>query len=269
MNQKRSSSSDHPFTYFDAQASWGVTKHMGGIDATNELANLCRIDKDDHVLEIGCGTGVTTCYLVKQFGCTVTAVDISDKMVEWAQKRAKRKCIEHMVQFRNADAQNLPFEDNQFDVVLCESVAVFPANKQKVVNEYVRVVKPSGYVGMNEGTWIKPSPPQEMIEFIQRTMAGAKFLPVEEWRMLLENANLVDLAVKTHKVSAFSQRLNEMRGLDKQDRLDRLRGIKDFIMLYIKNPGFRQYAREITPSIGTMKNLFAFLGYGIYVGRKP
>jgi protein-L-isoaspartate O-methyltransferase len=56
------------FTYFDAQASWGVTKHMGGLNATARLAELCHISKDTRVLEVGCGVGLTACYLATHLG---------------------------------------------------------------------------------------------------------------------------------------------------------------------------------------------------------
>jgi len=59
-----------------------------------------------------------------------------------------------------------------------------------------------------------------------------------------------------------------MKGLDFQDRLDRMRGIKDFIILDAKNSDFRRYAKEITPSTKIIKDLFSYLGYGINVGKK-
>jgi len=40
--------SEPEFSYFEAQAYWGVTKHMGGLKATNELGELCRTDKKIH-----------------------------------------------------------------------------------------------------------------------------------------------------------------------------------------------------------------------------
>jgi len=268
MERKELSTPEQSFSYFDAQASWGVTKHMGGLDATDELAALCHVVKDKYILEVGCGTGVTACHLVKRYGCQVIGVDISDKMIEWARKRAQRKSVGDKVQFRTADAQNLPFEDNFFDAVICESVTAFPEDKQKAVNEYVRVTKAGGYTGMNEGTWIKAPPPTGLVEYIDRTMARAKFLPADGWKALLETADLTDIIVRTYKLNPFSQRLNEMKGLDFQDRLDRLRGLKDFVRLYVSNSNFRKYAKEIMPSAEIIKSLFAYLGYGMYVGRK-
>lgn len=268
MKNKEASVPEQDFSYFGIQASWGVTKHFGGIAGTNELAALCHIDEGKHILEVGCGTGVTTCHLVKSTGCQVTGVDLSGKMIEWARKRARRKGLERKIRFSIADAQYLPFADNVFDAVICESVTAFPENKQRAVSEYVRVTKAGGYVGMNEGTWVKASPPRELIEFIERSMGNARFLPAEGWQALLQNAGLTEITARTYEINALSQRINEMRGLDFQDRLDRLRGIKDFTRLYISSASFRKYAKEITPSMRIIKSLFTYLGYGVYVGRK-
>lgn len=268
MEGKGPSAAERDFSYFDIQAYWGVTKHMGGIEATDELAALCRIGPETSVLEVGCGTGVTACHLARRYGCRVLGVDLSERMIEWARKRARRKSLEQRVQFRAADAQALPFEDRTFDAVICESVTAFPEDKQKAVDEYARVAKAGGCVGMNEGTWVKASPPAELVAYIDRAMARAKFLPPEGWKALLENAGLTGIVVKTYKINALSQRLNEMRGLDFQDRIDRLRGVRDFLGLYVSNAAFRKYTREIMPSAKIIRELFAYLGYGVCVGLK-
>jgi len=256
------------FSYFGLQSTWGVTKHMGGIEATDELAVLCHIGSRCKVLEVGCGTGVSACHLAGRYGSSLTGVDLSERMIEWAEKRAKRKGLESLVQFRNADGRELPFEDGCFDAVICESVTAFASDKQQAVCEYARVVKKDGYIGLNEGTWIKP-PSTGLVEYIVRSTGGARFLEEGEWRKLLEGAALTAITVNTHRMGALSQFLDEMKGLDLQDRIDRIRGIKDFIGLYLHNPAFREYAKQITPKRGVMRSFFDHLGYGLYVGRKP
>jgi len=260
--------SEPEFSYFDVQAYWGFTKHMGGLKATEELAELCQIEKDKYVLEVGCGVGITASYLAKRYGCRVMGVDISERMVDWSKKRAKREGLEDRVEFRIADAQNLSFEDPLFDAVVCESVTAFPEDKQRAVSEYVRVARPGGYVGLNEGTWIKAPPPPELVEYIGHTMAGAEFLTPDGWKELLEGCGLTDIIVRTYKLNALTQWIEEMRGTSFGDLLDRLRAWNSFLSLYIKNPSFRKYAKEITPSRKIITSLFAYLGYGLYVGKK-
>ncbi len=52
-------------TFFDFAAEVGLTKHLGGMRATEELVELCHIGQGRFVLDVGCGAGVTPCYLAK------------------------------------------------------------------------------------------------------------------------------------------------------------------------------------------------------------
>ena len=81
-------------SYFELQAYWGATKHMGGLRATKELIELCHINKGKYVLDVGCGVGITPCYIAKRHGCRVVGVDISEGMIDWSNERAKREGVE-------------------------------------------------------------------------------------------------------------------------------------------------------------------------------
>jgi arsenite methyltransferase len=139
-------------TFFDFAAEVGLTKHIGGVEATEALVELCHIGEGKYVLDVGCGAGITPCFIARTYGCRVVGVDLLEGMVERSKERAKREGILDRIEFRVADAQRLPFEDNLFDVVITESVTAFPEDKQQAVNEYMRVTKPGGYVGLNEST---------------------------------------------------------------------------------------------------------------------
>ena len=88
--QKNDPDTQSEYTYFGMQSSWGVTKHFGGLRATDELATLCHVGADKSVLVVGCGIGLTPCHLAKNYGCRVVGVDLSEKMIEWSRKRAAR-----------------------------------------------------------------------------------------------------------------------------------------------------------------------------------
>jgi SAM-dependent methyltransferase len=155
--------------FLDMQARVGVTKHVGGIEATDELLSLCHIEDAREVLNVGCGIGVGPAYIAKKYDCRVVGVDISEKMVEWSRRRAKAERVETKVEFRTADVLDLPFDADRFDVVFCESVLAFVEDKPRAIGECVRVTRPGGYVGLNETYWIKePSP--EMVARVRASV---------------------------------------------------------------------------------------------------
>jgi len=261
----REEKAEPELSYFELQAYWGVSKpHMGGLKATKELIELCHIDENKYVLDVGCGVGVTPCYIAKKYGCRVVGVDISEKMLSMARERAKRKRAGNRIKFMAADAQNLPFRSNLFDAVISESVNAFVKDKKKAISEYIRVTKPGGYLGLNEATWIKEQPPADFVEYLSR-ITGAKFETSDNWKKLLGKSGLKNIEVKTYKINALSQFINEIKYIGLGDIL---RGWYKFLSLGIKSSAFREYLKEAWPPKSVFKNFFKYFGYGIYVGRK-
>jgi arsenite methyltransferase len=262
-NTSRSTPSANPL-YFDLQADFGITKHMGGRKATDELIELCHLQEGQSVLEVGCGIGSTTCYLASECNFLVTAVDISERMVERARERARRRGVTARIEFKVADAQQLPFEAATFDAVIDESVTAFVQDKQSALSEYARVTKPGGYVGLNEVTWIK-TPPPELVRYAALIMAGADFLTAAGWRALLEGGQLGELAVREHRFDARSQYREELRQLDLRENL---RAWYRFMTQSVTNPAYREFTRQVMSAPRLIFKFMSHIGYGIYVGKK-
>jgi len=254
-------------TVFDFQAEVGLTKHVGGLKATEELAESCHVDKGKYVLDVGCGVGATPCYIAKKYGCKVVGVDILEKMIERSKERAKGEGVEDKVEFRVADAQNLPFKDDLFDAVIGESILPFPKDKQRALNELVRVTKPGGCVGLNESTWLKtPVPTEIMVEWLSQDLSSnAEILTSDGWVRLLEGSGLKNVAVRVYTTNARSEFSNVI------DRYG-LRGLLGTwyrtLSLNIGSPEYRRFLKEIKAKGVIPKNLFEYFGYGLYVGRK-
>jgi ubiquinone/menaquinone biosynthesis C-methylase UbiE len=252
--------------FFDFAAEVGLTKHIGGLESTEELADQCHIGPGTHVLDVGCGAGVTPVYLVKSRSCKVVGVDISQRMIERSIERAKSEGLADRIEFRVADAQDLPYEDDLFDAVITESVTAFPADKQKAVNEYARVTKPGGYIGLNESTWLETPPPPEVISWVsQEVGAQVKPLAQEEWVELMTNAGLTDLVVRIYDVDTQAEAKGIVR---RYGWLGMLRVFRRMITLYIKNPAYREFVKGVQQQGITPPNLDVYFGYGLYVGRK-
>jgi len=236
---------------------------MGGFEATEELIELCHIDRDKYVLDVGCGVGITPCHIAKRYSCRVVGVDIREKMIDCSNKRAKKEGVEDRVEFRVADVQDLPFEDDLFDAVIGESIIAFLEDKEKAVNECVRVTKPRGYVGLNESTWIKTPPPKELVKPLASDLSGnAEVLPPEGWAGLVEGSGLREIVVRIHETNVLSASINYLRRYGLRDLLKIwFRSLS----LYLKSPAYRSIAKE---AASIPKNFFEHLGYGIYVGKK-
>jgi arsenite methyltransferase len=253
-------------TFFDFAAEVGLTKHLGGVGATEELIELCHIGEGKYVLDVGCGAGVTPCFIAERYGCRVVGVDISEGMIERSKERAKREGVADRVEFRVADAQDLPFEDDLFDAVITESVTAFPEDKQRAVSEYVRVTKPGGYVGLNEATWLKVPPPPELVAWASQDV-GANVEPLTSggWVGLLEGAGLREIIVRTYEVSAR----NEAKEIFRRYGCRGMLGVWcRMLSLYARSPAYRRFVKEVREGGITPENLDEYFGYGIYIGRK-
>ncbi|MFZ5920090.1 MAG: class I SAM-dependent methyltransferase [Chloroflexota bacterium] len=249
--------------YLDLQAAIGATRHMGGLEATNDLVRLCRIGPADHVLDVGCGPGTTARLLAREVGCRVTGVDIRPAMIARASEAARSARLGRRVEFRVADARSLPFEDGAFDAVLCESVATFVEDKPGVVRELVRVAKPGGWIGFNEEVWLQPPPSDEYMAFMRHNMDVEPDLPTaRDWEGFLRDAGLQDLEIRVFDHADPGRESSQKL---RYSLSDGLRILARSGWLYLVNPAFREY-RNLWKQMP--KGLFEYLGYGIFVGRK-
>ena len=254
-------------TFFDFAAEVGLTKHLGGAGATDELAEHCHITSESYVLDVGCGAGVTAVYLAKQYGCRVMGVDILPRMVARSRERAAKAGLTGQVMFRTADAQSLPFEDDLFDAVLTESVTVFPEDKQLAAQEYARVTKPGGFVGLNESTWLKFPPPPEVAAWTSQEV-GATVNPLTggEWRALLTAAGLEETFSRVSPIDIK----DESKGIISRYGVGGLlKSMLRAFKLYLQSPDYRRFLKRTRQEGIQPENLTDYFGYGIYVARKP
>lgn len=182
----------HKPTIEDAVEISGIEiLHPGGYELTKRTAELCELKQGMTVLDVSSGRGTQAIYYAQTFDVQVTGLDISEEMVIAATKRAIESGVSHKVTFVLGDSQNLPFNDNSFDVVINECAVGIPDDSQKVLNEMIRVVKPTGSIAIHESTWNKSLAEIEKIEIAERY--GTTPLHVNEWYAMLEKAGAIDI----------------------------------------------------------------------------
>lgn len=100
------------------------------------------------VLDIACGAGQTAIPMARN-GNQVTGIDIAANLIETAKERAEKEKLE--IHFEEADAEDLPYGDESFDVVFSLIGAMFAPRPDKVASEMARVCRPGGRIIM--GNW--------------------------------------------------------------------------------------------------------------------
>lgn len=108
-----------------------------------EMASRVPAININSVLELASGTGRVTRHLREHLPASIKliATDLSPDMLEVNKSKFTNS---EGVEFAVADMQNLPFESNKFDVVVCQFGMMFPPDKQKAFDEAYRVLKPGG-----------------------------------------------------------------------------------------------------------------------------
>jgi SAM-dependent methyltransferase len=116
---------------------------------SEDLAEALDIVPDEHVLDVACGSGNAALAAARRAWGNTVGADFVPALLERGRERAAAERLE--IEFVEADAQDLPFEDASFDVVLSVFGAMFAPDQPKTAAELLRVTKPGGRIGM--GNW--------------------------------------------------------------------------------------------------------------------
>jgi len=144
---------DHAAIKLRQQATWasgdfaviGVTLQIVG----ESLAEAADIRAGERVLDVAAGNGNATLAAARRFAA-VTSTDYVPELLDKGRARAAAEGLQ--VNFRTADAEDLPFEDGSFDVALSTFGAMFTPDHTRPAREMLRVVRRGGRIGLANWT---------------------------------------------------------------------------------------------------------------------
>lgn len=170
--------------------------HPGGNEITLELAKLCGIKENHKVLEVASGSGESSCFLARKFGCCIVGIDLSDHLLEQAREKAKKSNLQ--IDFTKADAHSLPYPDESFDVVISEC-SLSLMDQKKALSEMVRVLKPGGTLGIADIYWKENTPEDLKQKLFELEGSGPK--PWKAGRICLETPTYrISLSLKSRRL---------------------------------------------------------------------
>lgn len=124
------------------------------------------------VLDVACGTGNQS-IPAAHTGAVVTGIDIAPNLIEQARRNAARADLE--IQFDEGDAENLPYADASFDVVMTMFGAMFAPRPERVSAELIRVCRPGGLIVM--ANWTPAGFVGQMFKTIGKYVAPPQNMP--------------------------------------------------------------------------------------------
>lgn len=141
----------------------------GGFKSILHIAQNTFITRETKVLEIGTSTGITAIELAKLTHCKITAIDINPVSIEEAKKRAVEEGVSEYINFEIQDATQLEYADNTFDLVFCGNVTSLISEREKALNEYLRVLKPNGILAAIPMYYIE-TPSDDLIDRVRASI---------------------------------------------------------------------------------------------------
>ncbi len=173
-----------------------------GLSCGNPTA-LASLKEGETVLDLGSGAGFDCFVAAPKVGSSgkIIGVDMTPAMIETARENASKGGFSN-VEFRLGEIENLPVADNSVDVVISNCVINLSANKKRVFEEILRVLKPGGRVAISDMALLKELPEKirQSAEAYVGCVAGA--LLVDEYKKLVSESGLTGIKVTVSGSSA-------------------------------------------------------------------
>ncbi len=238
----------------------GDSFHPGGTRLTERLGALLGLTARSSVLDVASGPGTSAFHLAEIFGCSVTGVDLSEQNVRLAATEAQQRGLAERVRFQLADAERLPFNDETFDAIVCEcAFCTFPG-KPLAAQEFYRVLKPDGQLGLSD--LIRSGKTIPGLEGLLAWIACiGDALPAETYFAILQQAGFNVERLEDHS-DALLEMVRQIQG-----RLlgaEIMAGLKKIDLPGVDFAAAKQFAGAALQAIRD-----GALGYAVLSARKP
>lgn len=166
----------------------------GGEALYRKIALLTELGEGRELLDAACGRGLTTAFLATNYHIDATGLDFDPALVLEAEQRARTLGLGGRVTFQHAELDDLPFQDEMFDVSIGEIGLGAYFQPGPAIRELARVTRPMGSVVLVQLVWTGNVDDGRREILVQHL--GARPMMLVEWKQLLREAGCVDLRVE-------------------------------------------------------------------------
>ena len=130
--------------YYGIDGKEKKERRQAQIDLIEEVLKWADVQQAQHIVDVGCGIGGSSLYLAQKFNANATGITLSPFQAARAKERAEEIGLSSKTEFLVANAQNMPFADDSFDLVWALESGEHMPDKAQFMRECYRVLKPGG-----------------------------------------------------------------------------------------------------------------------------
>ena len=148
----------------------------------------------NNLLDVGCGTGNLLSLINSRYDVQIAGVDLTPKMLKIARIK-----LGDEAELKVADSEELPFDDNKFDMAICTDSFHHYPHPEKVLTEIGRVLQPDGMLLIADP--YTPTPLRQIVNlYFKLSRSGdVKIYSESDIRRLLEEAGFVSIKIRTNR----------------------------------------------------------------------
>lgn len=170
------------------------------INATiQETLNRLEIAPKERILDLGCGTGTLIQHLLKMSPeAEIIGIDTSAEMLKIAKQKLSKS-----IELKLGSADNLPFPNNYFDLVISTSTFHYLRNPVQALREAKRVLKPNGCLVITD--WCNDYLTSRIYDFLMMRFDRAHFCTyrVDEFRVMMQGEGFQKIVIERYKINWF------------------------------------------------------------------
>lgn len=209
----------------------------GGKDTIRRVIQNSFVNRESRILEIGSNTGFTSLEVAHLVKCRVDGIDVSKNCVLEAKNKLSQDTeeVKKLVNFQVGSAYEIPFDNDTFDLLIGGGATSFMDKKSRAVSEYVRVVKPWGFISVTQLFYAK-RPPIKVVDAVSAAI-GVKINPWE----------------KDQWLSIFTEQTNKLeRYYFYEGRLTHRepKSIDDCVNYFLSKPHIQELKADVQKAIG-------------------
>ncbi|WP_026079914.1 methyltransferase domain-containing protein [Spirulina subsalsa] len=130
--------------YYGRSGTYKVNRRQAQIDLIEELLYWGQVQSPQRILDVGCGIGGSTLYLAQKYNTEALGITLSPIQAARAKERASEVKLDQTVSFQVANALEMPFPDDSFDLVWSLESGEHMPDKAEFFRQCYRVLKPGG-----------------------------------------------------------------------------------------------------------------------------